>query len=169
MPQTYEPISTTILGSTTATVTLSSIPQTYTDLIIVASAQAAVTGDDFVVMYFNGDTASNYCTTQLYTYNGSTALSSRTSSTTGIFAMPLPIYTSNEKDTSFAHIMNYANTTTFKSVLCRDNSLRSGLNNGIGVGTWRSTAAITSVSMRTINGYGWASGSVITLFGIKAA
>lgn len=169
MPATYEPISTTTLGSTTSIVILSSIPQTYTDLLLVATGQAAVTGDDFAVMYFNNDGASNYSTTQVYTTNGSSAGSGRTGSTTGIFSFPLPITSSNEKDTSFAHIMNYTNTTTFKTVICRDNSLRSGLNDGLGVGLWRSTAAISSIYLRTINGYGWATGSIITLFGIKAA
>lgn len=169
MPATYEPIATTTLISTTAIPVFTSIPQTYTDLVLISSGQAAITGDDFAVVYFNNDGGSNYTTTQLFTINGSSAASSRTSSTTGIFSTPLNALSSGYSGTCALHIMNYSKTTTFKTVISRDNSQRSGLNTGIGIGLWRSTAAINSIYLRTVNGYGWASGSTLTLYGITAA
>lgn len=169
MPETYEPIASMTLSATTSIPVFTSIPQTFTDLVLVASGQAAVTGDDFAVMYFNNDGASNYNVTQLYTTNGTSAASSRSGSTTGIFSIPLNAASSGTYGIASVHIMNYSNTTTFKSVISRDDTLRSGLNTGIGAGLWRSTAAITSIYLRTINGYGWAAGSTLTLYGIKAA
>jgi hypothetical protein len=169
MPVTYEPIATQTLSVTTSIPVFTAIPQTYTDLVVVTSGQAAVTGDDFAVVYFNNDGASNYSTTQLYTINGTSAASSRTGSTTGIFSAPLNLASTGTYGICSLYIFNYSNTTTFKTVISRDNSLRAGLNTGVGVGTWRSTAAISSIYLRTINGYGWASGSTLTLYGIKAA
>ena len=40
MPATYEPIATTTLGSAQATVTFSSIPGTYTDLVLITNSRS---------------------------------------------------------------------------------------------------------------------------------
>jgi hypothetical protein len=63
--------------------------------------------------------------------------------------------------------MNYANTTTYKTVLTRANAAASGVDASVGL--WGSTAAITSITfdlplVRTIS-----TGSTFTLYGIKAA
>ena len=66
MPNTYEPIATNTLGSAASSVTFSSIPSTYTDLIVVMN-YANSTGLADVFFRFNGDTGSNYSDTILKT------------------------------------------------------------------------------------------------------
>ena len=76
MAITYEPIATTTLGTSASSVTFSTIPGTYTDLVlVVAGTSAATNGNE---MQFNGDTGNNYSFTLLYG-TGSAAVSSRNS------------------------------------------------------------------------------------------
>jgi hypothetical protein len=60
MALTYEVISNTVLSSRTGTVTFSSIPQTYYDLIIRINAQGIASGWNYINLRCNGDTSTNY-------------------------------------------------------------------------------------------------------------
>jgi len=157
MPITYEPIATTTLGTSAASVTFSSIPGTYTDLILVVNGTSTATNGN--EMQFNGDTGNNYSFTLLYG-NGSTATSSRNSNISFAYAGR----TNTNQSVSITQIMNYANTTTYKTVLTRANS--NGDIVMANVSTWRSTSAITSL---VYAGATFNSGTVFTLYGIKAA
>jgi len=161
---TYTPIATQTLGSATATITFSSIPQTYTDLIVVASVQSG--GASQMNLTFNGDTGNNYSKTALYG-NGSSALSLRGTNNPAItvaFTDSSPNYSP-----SIIQIMNYANTTTYKSVLIRTSY--SGEVDAA-VGLWRGNTgsaaqAITSITLA--NGSNYSSSSTFTLYGIASA
>jgi hypothetical protein len=165
---TYEPIATQTLGSAAATVTFSSIPSTYTDLVLVLQGKSALSTDDFQ-LYFNSDTGGNYSLTTLIG-TGSTATSARYSNLSNGFYISRPGWTSAGFTTTILNFMNYANTTTNKTVLFRSgaNDNSSGYNGTEAeVALWRSTAAITSF---TIDGGGnIAAGSNFTLYGIAAA
>lgn len=163
MAATYEPISTQTLASAVATVTFSSIPATYTDLVLVASATNATAGVDSFEIQFNGDTATNYSYT-LLSGNGATATSSRGSSSAFIIS---GLSISGEQYVNIAHIFNYANTTTYKTVLSRGNVTSSLVRGNVGI--WRSTSAITSFLLKNDGGQNFAIGSMFTLYGIKAA
>ena len=168
---TYTPIATTTLGSAAPSVTFSSIAGTYTDLIIIASIKADSTTIATPALRFNGDTASNYSATWLYG-NGSTASSSRGSNATYLYTGD---YVAGVESTNFAtfisHIMNYANTTTYKTVLSRNNQVNSSDGEtGATVGLWRKTPeAITTILYTSTNGANYAVGSTFTLYGIAAA
>lgn len=168
MPATYEPIATTTVGSSVTTVTFSSIPQTYTDLVIVQSAFVANQYDSR--LQFNGDTATNYSWTVLFG-TGSTAGSYRESNKT---ALPTGWYSTIDiapaPSTFIIQIMNYSNATTFKTVLTRGNNAASGRGVDAIVGLWRKTPeAITSIALSTTAAHQYTSGSTFTLYGIKAA
>jgi hypothetical protein len=172
MPATYEPISTQTLGSDVATVTFSSIPQTYTDLVLVTNLKHSYVGSLAVQingLQFNSDTSTNYSTTFLYG-NGTSALSGRASTQPAI-----TIYSSMVSATSFLpqtfHIFNYTNATTYKTVLFRSgNADDSGYGSLASVGLWRATpAAITTIDLKATSTYVWKTGSTFTLYGIKAA
>ena len=162
MAQTYEPIATTTLGSPSSAVTLSSIPSTYTDLVLVCSYSGTSTA---VNLYPNGSGASDKSWTSLRG-TGSIAESSRGSSIAIQDYWTTVTNSSGEFTVSTFNIMNYSNTTTFKTFLVR-RSVASVYAETL-VNLWRSTAAISSLSINSANG-NFAIGSTFTLYGIKAA
>lgn len=163
MPVTYEPISTQTLGSAQASVTFSSIPSTYTDLFLVFQVQNTGSAQR-IDLRFNSDSGTNYSVTRIYG-NGTTASSDRFSSASGIDVA----YVGTSGWCIATHsIMNYSNTTTYKSLVGRWNS-EGNSNYATGVaGLWRSISAITTIDLIP-NGVNFASGSKFTLYGIKAA
>lgn len=160
MAITYDAIaSTTISGSSTTTVTFSSISANYTDLIIVYGGQGTTNAN--ILLKLNSDTGSNYSRTYMYGDGGSVITGRESAlSSLGIF------YTSNSQTTSILQIMNYANTTTYKTILSRNNL--STLSTTAYVAMWKSTAAISQIDL-TIDAGNYAANSVISLYGIKAA
>ena len=158
----YEVISTQTLGSAAATVTMSSIPSTYTDLVLVIGNGGNSVGGENLYMRFNGDTASNYSNTRLVSGGGGIG-SYRDSGSTVINVGA--IYTTADPLTHMSHINNYSNSTTYTTVLCRNNTPS---NVAAHAGLWRSTAAITSITF-SASGGNFTVGSTFTLYGIKAA
>ena len=168
MAITYEPISTTTLGSAAATVTFSSISGSYTDLVLVMSAFGSVSGADIRVQV-NSDTASNYSLTRLVGYT--TAFSNRASNATyWQITNSVGIGSSSSDPTAdVIQFMNYSNTTTNKTILVRHNQPQSSLmETAAQVGLYRSTSAITSITFSLSSG-NYSSGSTFTLYGIKSA
>ena len=158
---TYTPIATNTLGSATASVTFSSIPGTYKDLVLVINGGNSVGTN--LSLQFNSDTGSNYSSTRLQG-DGSTASSSRFSSQVEMIG---PQISTSIDNVIIANIMNYSNATTYKSALMRGSDASSLVNAYVGL--WRSTAAITSVKIITYtNSYTINSGSTLTLYGIGA-
>ena len=162
---TYVPIMTQTLGSAAASVTFSSIPQGYTDLVFVIQAGSATAED--IGMRFNSDSATNYSTTIL-AGGGSSASSGRTTNVTGITIDSNAYNTVNLNKNAIVHIQNYSNTTTYKTVLSRSSNASTGVDAIVGL--WRSTAAINSIYLYGFNsGYQFLSGSTFTLYGIASA
>jgi len=159
---TYEPIATTTLGSNQTSVTFSSISGSYTDLVLICNLAVNGTGNNVQCRY-NGDTGSNYSTTILSGNGSSTYSQTYTNSSNGWLTGYFD-GTANEFYTKVIQISNYSNSTTYKTALVRSSSAsREAM---AGVGLWRSTAAITSV---TIAATDLVSGSTFTLYGITAA
>jgi len=157
MAITYEPISTYTVGSPQASYTMSSIPATYTDLVLIIQATTISANYN---LRFNGDTGTNYSDTSLWG-NGSSAASYRSSNNTVIGLT----YTSSGAPISKIQIQNYSNATTYKTVLTRqDDSVNA---TGGNVGLWRNTAAISSITIVSTGNI--PTGTTLTLFGIKAA
>jgi hypothetical protein len=159
MAITYEPLASITLTSA-AQIVFSSIPQTYTDLVLVTNLKISSSSDVDIIL--NNDTGTNYSFTGLYE-TGSSVSATRAVNLT---YMRLDYY--GYAGTTFgqiniANFPNYANTSVYKSVLTRNGNA----NNGVGVNAclWRSTSAITSISI--IGTYD--AGSSATLYGIKAA
>lgn len=160
---TYTPIATYTAPSAQAAYTFSSIPGTYTDLVLIMTTKLT-SGADGINMQFNGDTASNYSFTYL-SGNGSSATSFRYSNTSNIKVAFNGYPTTADGHISIVQINNYSNATTFKTAITRDNNA----NNGTGaiVGLWRNANAITSVILTAVSST-FTAGSTFTLYGIKA-
>jgi hypothetical protein len=163
MPATYEPIATTTLGSASPSVTFSSISGSYTDLVAVFIGTMAA--EEALLMEFNADTSAIYSLTNLVG-NGSTATSGRA---TGQTRTSL-VSTGTGKTSQFqtiVQIMNYSNTTTFKTSLFR--TANSTQETTAGVALYRSTSAVTSIKFYGNSSSNISAGSTFTLYGIKAA
>ena len=163
MAATYTPIASITLGAAAASVTFSSIPQTYTDLVLVqTSTNTGSGGTAGVEIQFNGDTGTNYSCTEILG-NGSSASSTRLSSSTFINA---GASSSANQTNSIYHIMNYANATTNKTLLCRANDPGSFLR--LVVGLWRNTSAVSSIRVYHPTNI-FAAGATFNLYGILGA
>jgi hypothetical protein len=156
-------IASNTLGSDSASITFSSIPGTYDDLMVVCYIKSNGTSNESARLRFNSDTGSNYSNTYLYGdgsspgyyYDTSRSYIQSYASSTGV---------SNQ----VAHILNYANSSYKKTCLMRS----AQDNNGSGytsleVGLWNSTSAITSVTL--VSQTSFRTGSVFALYGIKKA
>jgi hypothetical protein len=160
---TYESIATQTLGSAAATVTFSSISGSYTDLVLIGQIKG--TASTFLNLQFNGDTASNYSRVVL-AGQGTVAASELRSNRTAINTDYFQTIQTNFNYITRINIMNYSNSTTYKTVLCRPDNAANGT--GATVGLWRSTSAITSVTLLA-DGNSFDIGTTFSLYGIKAA
>ena len=168
MAITYTPIATyTVSGSSTTSYTFSSIPSTYTDLVLISNC-ASSNGSDSLFFRVNGDTGTNYSFTYLYG-QGTSAVSNRITNaaygSAGYYVVPATGF----DFVSIFNLQNYANTTTYKTAICRANSTGSTYPGAeASVSLWRSTAAVNSITLLLLTG-NFVSGSTFTLYGIKAA
>lgn len=161
---TYEPIATTTLTNAVPSVTFGSIPQTYTDLILVVTASPTsngVTG----YMQVNSDTGSNYSMSGMRG-NGSTAASYRQSSATNFYFDYAGDTNTGTITVSTIHFLNYSSTNVFKTNIVRQSNQGDAVE--LLAQLWRSTSAITSINLYWSSG-NFAVGSTFTLYGIKAA
>ena len=165
MPSTYEKIATTTLGSAAASIAFSGISGSYTDLVLISSLKMT-TGTPETRVQFNTDTNTNYSYT-IFSGSGTAASSNRASSTSGIDISYYGVPDTNlGNSVQITNIQNYSNTTTYKTIITRANNAGIGLDAIVGL--WRSTTAITSITVYPNNST-FAIGSMCTLYGIKAA
>jgi hypothetical protein len=161
MTSTYEMIATNTLGSASSSITFSSIPSTYTDLIFVVSYIQNVSTVLTSIRYrFNSDTGSNYSMTGFQ--DGSPAFNFRLSNQT---QLEVSYQASAGSSQIISQLNNYSNATTNKTVLTRH--ANAGSLTQTYVGLWRNTAAINSINIFCDAG-SFATGSMFTLYGIKA-
>jgi hypothetical protein len=173
MANTYTIIASNTLSSSAASVTFSSIPATYTDLVLRISARANGSGLlAGLAIKFNGSTTSIYSNTNLFAYSSS-GTSNRSSSVASIPAMDnitdggatansfssnelyIPSYTiSQNKPSSLFSVVENKSATNFEWLVYT------------GAGLYRDTAAISSIALTT-NAGSFVSGSSFFLYGIK--
>ena len=162
---TYEPLATTTLSSAQSSVTFSSISGSYTDLVLVFDGLTTAASDAIgFQIKVNGASGTLQSYTRLQG-NGTTASSSRAQD--GDPAVG--VVGNSERTNIIAHIMNYSNSTTYKTIISRYNSNDAGDGRtGAYVNLTRATTAITSLLVDLSTG-SFASGSTFTLYGITAA
>ena len=165
MASTYEMIATTTLSSA-GTVTFSSIPGTYTDIVLISSAKNSSGSAGTYQIVLNSDTGANYSATYLLG-NGIAASSARFTGNNVAYTSRSSGSSSTEFSPGIVHFMNYSNTTTYKTLLSRGNEASSTA--AAFANLWRSTAAITSINLQQPGGGNFAAGSTFTIYGIKAA
>lgn len=164
---TYKLISSQTLSSTTTSITFSSIPSTYTDLLIKVSARSARTNDSGGSdgkLQFNGDTGTNYGSIGIFNASGS-VLSFTNSNI--IYIVDSNTQAANTFGSTEFYISNYT-SSNYKSVgvdTVAENTATTNYQFLVG-GIWNSTSAITSLTL-TDNQGGYLSGSTFYLYGIS--
>lgn len=164
MALTYEPIATTTLGAGTSTVTFTSIPATYTDLVVVTQV-AGTTGSN-IGMRFNNTAGSAYSNTWI----GGNGTQSVTSRDTNSAYIPIDGYaypTNGTSSSVVTNIPNYANTNVFKTALCQAGNSAQGTS--VILGLWQSTTAINRLDFFVAASGNLGAGSTFTVYGVKAA
>jgi hypothetical protein len=169
----YESIATTTLATSTASVTFSSIPATYTHLQIrmIARDDRASSTSDSGAFRFNSDSGNNYAYHALIG-TGSTATVSAVDTYSRGLIDRLTASTAGASTFGVAvlDILDYANTSKYKTVRI----LGGYDNNGDGQivlssGLWQSTSAISSILIFPNVGSNWVQYSSFALYGIKGA
>ena len=173
MPSSRRLITSTTLSSSAASVTFSSIPSGYKDLVLKVSIRnSGDNGNNSAAMSttFNGDTANNYSWTYVWAN-----ISSPNSGQTGNYSNIQGYFISNGSSSTastFAnteiYIPNYASSTAkpvsyFGSPETNSTTLWA---NSIGAALWRGTSAITTILLKPVYGTNFVSGSSFYLYGL---
>ena len=174
MANTYTLIASSTVGSGgAASIDFTSIPSTYTDLVIklsIRTTRASII--DYGAMRFNSDSGSNYSARYLQGFSGAA------SSSTNGNATQLEIPNALNGDTSTAntfnnaeiYIPNYAGSNQ-KSVsfdAVTENNATDAITM-LQAGKWSGTAAITSMTIYSANGFNFKQYSTAYLYGVKNA
>lgn len=165
---TYTLISSNVLSSSAASVTFSSIPATYTDLVLRISTRVTrATGDVEGYMSING-TTTNYSNTTLAGTPGSV------SSTRGTTYVPYIDVGANATSNTFSSGEIYIPSYTVSqnkpiSVFSQsENNVTTNIYQYTVAALWSNNAAITSLTFTPFTG-DYVSGSSFYLYGISNA
>lgn len=166
----------TSVATTSNTITFSSIPQIYSDLVIKYSVAEGQGGGGYgqgdFQLTLNSDSATNYSETRFAGGNGTSVYTSRRTSVAYTLFMTYNGNTStaNTFGNGEIYIPNYTSTTA-KQLFNFDVTEDSNSSNPNIVDTdaqlYRGTSAITSITLTDTNGQGLASGTRLYLYGIK--
>jgi hypothetical protein len=155
---TYTALATRTLTGSAATVTFSSIPATYRDLIIVSNLLNTTDATDGTI-YFNGDTtAGNY--TRVFMYN--------------LAGQPTPLSSTGNNQSIIpriavgslvVHIMDYSATDKHKTTLLTSN--QAAFISYTQASRWANTAAVNTIRFAPNSG-SFATGCTFSLYGVIA-
>ena len=170
---TYTLISSVTVGAGGASsIDFTSIPATYTDLLLDLSIRSnrATEVYDTGRIRFNSDSGSNYTASRRLYGNGSSAVSDAPAITnSGLFEMPTAAgATASTFGNIQIYIPNYAgsNYKSYSNDGVSENNGTAAYASLI-AGLWNSTAAITAVNLLPYSGSQFVQYSTAYLYGIK--
>ena len=169
-------ITTTTLGSDTATITFTSTDDgqvgdfsQYRDLVLITYARSARSGDESPIdMRFNNDT-SNIYVTQMFKATGASTASAvaLTATYAQIAELPATSQPANYRATSITTLFDI-NSGKYKSGIVQWSRDSSGADGSVSRGAliWKSQAAITEIDLYDLFGGDFLTGSSFSLFGV---
>jgi hypothetical protein len=160
MPATYDQIATQTLGSSATVITFNSIPQTFTDLILVLVGQTTG-GADSIGVRLNNDSSSIYMY-RVGAGNGSVTVANAGNNESSLRVGPFYATTS----TIHAQVLGYTATNMWKTCISRGSNGENQVN--MTASCWRSTTAVTSLTVNALFG-SMNTGTMATLYGIARA
>ena len=161
---TYTPIATTTISGTSTASVLFNAFTGYTDIRLIVSVKSNSGSADTLQVAVN--TSSSISRTFLIG-NGTSATSGRQSSEPVLYIDDVPASSSSAYNLTTMDIMNYANTTTYKTAISRLNN--TAATTRATVYLIPSTSAITSLTLSMASLSNLGNGSTFTLYGIAAA
>jgi hypothetical protein len=167
MANTYTLIASNTVSTAVSSITFSSIPATYTDLLLKGSARDSTGGGGAAVVkvQFNGSTA-NF--TGNYIYGTGSTAGSQTDQPRMVGNAPGGSYTANTFSNFEFYVPNYA-LANYKSVsadiVAENNATATDMN--LSAVLWSNTAAITSITLTTDANF--VQYSSFYLYGIKSS
>jgi hypothetical protein len=157
---TYTPLATVTLGASASSVTFSSIPATYRDLICVINALG--TTSTFLIFRVNGETGSIYSRVSMFaSTSGVGSFSSTATSLQGLSDLNSTAYSMD-----IVQLMDYSATDKHKSTLSRTNDPNVAATVAT-AGRIATTSAINSIALSPNSG-NFAAGSTFNLYGVIA-
>jgi hypothetical protein len=177
MATTYTLITSQTLASSAASVSFTSIPGTYTDLMLrISSRTTNSSTSSYLIPTWNTDTATNYSNTMFYTNDGSSVgagiessvspstnnYNTRTNgagSTSNTFAYAeiyIPFYTSSQNKQIF-------------QFGCEENNATGGIFLCMIASSWRNTSSISQLSLTPYGTDIFVANSSFYLYGISNA
>jgi hypothetical protein len=181
MANTFTLIASSTVGSGgAASISFSSIPATYTDLVLLTSVRSSTTGSggtgyqERLNIYLNGTTA-NYSERWIQAEGGTTVNSGtsyfNSSGPSGLAGTAVPSdWTANTFNNNQIYIPNYtsSNNKSFSVDGVAENNGSFG-SLMLNAGLWSNTAAITSISISLRNTPNMVQYSTAYLYGVKNA
>ena len=159
MTTAWVPLATTTLGASASSVTFSSIPASYRDLVLICDCKN-INGDSYNLhCRINGDTGNN--NPSVVMQGSSSGASSFTRNVNGAAQIG---WTNNTNNSAVVtQFLDYSATDKHKSILSRNNTEASRVNaHAI---RWENTAAITSLEIFVEASGSLAAGSTFSLYG----
>lgn len=156
------PIKTyTVSGTSTNSVTFSSLDQNYTNLKIVVNSKTTNL-PAIILGRFNSDSSTLYSNTSLGG-DGSSITSNRSTNAADMYFSAYA-HQSNTWSTYTYHVMDYARTDKYKTTLIRGSNAGYGLD--VSTALYRSTNAVTSLTIYLDRAEYWADGTTFNIYGI---
>lgn len=167
---TYEHIATATATGSSPNLLISSIPNTYTNLYIVAGLRSSDgrAGGQSASLTFNGDTGANYYKIALYADNTSGGSYPQNNVSTIELSCTMNGGNANSFFSQSGHILQYKNTNMWKTFIWRGDGGFFPANQ-LQIGYWRSTAAISSMNIQEPSNLNWVSGSYLSVYGMVGA
>jgi hypothetical protein len=158
----------TLLSTTTlsgASTTISSIDQTYVDLVVyISGTNCATAGQPNVQV--NSQTTGSYGV-QNNNSNGSSTTNLITNSQVTVYSLQNSNAANDANNFASLIILNYASSTTYKGFNSLSSAkIASTFDTAITAGVIRDTTAITSLKFQSAGGAGWSAGTVL-IYGVK--
>jgi hypothetical protein len=166
----YQIATNTVGSGGASSIVFSSIPQIYTHLQLRISARAT-SGDSFQLQgLFNSDSGGNYSSHFIYGDGTGVGAAAGNGSLTyaSVGNCPGSNSSANIFGCTVTEILDYTNTNKFKTTRCISGADRNGTLGYVFFpsANWRSTNAITSITLNVEGGSTFAQNSVASLYGI---
>jgi hypothetical protein len=158
MPKkTYTQINSITLAASSSSVTFSSIPQNFRDLVLVLAGTSSTSSD--MQIRLNGDSGSNYFSVIMYgTGSGSGVSGSGNETFWGIGLI------NSTQTNAIVQFIDYSATDKHKTALNRENNSSYVFGQAI---RWANTAAVTTILVQKASGT-FDTGFTASLYGIEA-